>query len=443
MADDVRLAATRLLTGLLNQQGSIASLLPEAQKQISERDTSLLHQLCYGCTREFFRLDTLARQLLKKPFQTKDYDLYAVLLLGLYQLRDLRIPEHAVVHETVELTRLLNKNWATGLINAVLRRYQREAITLDQSLSQHSDTYHWNHPQWMLDKLQHNWPDHWHTILVQNDIKGPLTLRVNKHLLSRHDYLLKLQQEGIGAKAGTMCEQAIILDEAMDVHQLPGFDQGWCSVQDEAAQLSGNLLGAQAGEHILDACAAPGGKLGQLLELLPESTSVTALELSEARTQRIRDNLQRLNFSHRCQLINGDAASQAWWDGHLYDRILLDAPCSGSGVIRRNPDIKLLRQNEDLLKLASLQLSILANLWSLLKPGGTLLYATCSVFPQENERIIERFCKQQADAIHQPLDLPWGLVRPLGQQFFPQLHSHDGFFYAKLIKSTDSGQSRL
>ncbi|KGK42435.1 16S rRNA methyltransferase [Nitrincola sp. A-D6] len=443
MAVDVRLVATRLLEGLLSQQGSLASLLPNAQAQVSERDTALLQQLCYGCTREFFRLDALAQHLLKKPFQSKDYDLYAVLLLGLYQLREMRIPEHAVVHETVELTRLLNKDWAKGLINAVLRRYQREAITLDQTLSQHSDAYHWNHPQWMLDKLQHNWPDQWQSILVQNDIKGPLSLRVNKHLLSRDDYLDKLQQEGISAKAGSMCEQAIILDEAMDVHHLPGFDQGWCSVQDEAAQLSGYLLDAKADEHILDACAAPGGKLGQLLELLPDSACVTALELSEARSQRIRDNLQRLNFSHRCQLINGDAASNSWWDGSLYDRILLDAPCSGSGVIRRNPDIKLLRQNEDLLKLASLQMSILTNLWSLLKPGGTLLYATCSVFPQENERIIERFCKQQADALFQPLALPWGIACPMGLQFFPKLHSHDGFFYAKLIKSTDSGQSGL
>ncbi|QEW05018.1 16S rRNA (cytosine(967)-C(5))-methyltransferase RsmB [Nitrincola iocasae] len=439
---DVRLVATRLLTELLSQQGSIASLMPDAQKQISERDSALLQQLCYGCTREFFRLDALAQHLLKKPFQSKDYDLYAVLLLGLYQLREMRIPEHAVVHETVELTRLLNKDWAKGLINAVLRRYQREAISLDQTLSQQSDAYHWNHPAWILDKLKHNWPEQWQSILVQNDIKGPLTLRVNKHLLSREEYLNRLLEDDITAKAGVMSDQAIILDEAMDVHLLPGFDQGWCSVQDEVAQLSGYLLDAQAGEHLLDACAAPGGKLGQLLELLPESTSVTALELSESRSQRIRDNLQRLNFSHRCQLINGDAASQDWWDGNLYDRILLDAPCSGSGVIRRNPDIKLLRQNEDLLKLASLQLSILSNLWGLLKPGGTLLYATCSVFPQENERIIERFCKQQPDALHQPLELPWGQARPMGQQFFPQLHSHDGFFYAKLIKSTDTGLTR-
>ncbi len=271
-----------------------------------------------------------------------------MLLLGLYQLREMRIPEHAVVHETVELTRLLNKDWAKGLINAVLRRYQREAISLDQTLSQQSDAYHWNHPAWILDKLKHNWPEQWQSILVQNDIKGPLTLRVNKHLLSREEYLNRLLEDGITAKAGIMCDQAIILDEAMDVHLLPGFDQGWCSVQDEVAQLSGYLLDAQADEHLLDACAAPGGKLGQLLELLPESTSVTALELSESRSQRIRDNLQRLNFNHRCQLINGDAASQDWWDGNLYDRILLDAPCSGSGVIRRNPDIKLLRQNEDL-----------------------------------------------------------------------------------------------
>ena len=439
---DVRLAATQILTSLLQQQGSLSSLLPDYLKQVSARDTGLLQQLVYGTTREYFRLDALTQYLLKKPFQAKDADLQACLLIGLYQLRELRIPEHAVIHETVELAKRLNKEWATGLINAVLRRYQREAVELDQQLSQQSDLYHWNHPEWMVTKLQHNWPDHWQQILIQNDIRAPMTLRVNKHLLTTETFHSKLAEEGIHAQLGQLSAQAIILEEPMDVLDIPGFDLGECSVQDEAAQLSAALLDVQPGERVLDACAAPGGKLCHLLEHHANSAAqVDAVELNPLRIPRIRENLNRLQLSEYCRVFEGDASSQDWWDGVAYDRILVDAPCSGSGVIRRNPDIKLLRQNEDLLKLATLQMAILENLWQILKPGGTLLYATCSIFPQENERIIERFCKQHTDALHEPLAISIGLVRPYGTQFFPQLNSHDGFFYAKLIKLSANGMS--
>lgn len=438
---DARLIAAQLIASLLSKQGSLNALLPGALQQVSPRDTALLQQLVYGCTREFFRLDALAQQLLKKPFEARDYDLYAVLLLGLYQLRELRIPAHAVINESVELPKRLNKAWAQGLINAVLRRYQRESVELDQTLSQADDTYHWNHPEWMRTKLQHNWPDHWQHLLLQNDIRAPMTLRVNKRLLTRDDFMELLLEAGIEAQPGQMSDQAVILEQPLDVRDIPGFSEGLCSVQDEAAQLSGSLLAAQPGERILDACAAPGGKLCHLLENLAGQADIQALELNPVRMPRIQENLQRLKLDPYCTLLQGDASQQDWWDGIAYDRILVDAPCSGSGVIRRNPDIKLLRENEDLLKLASLQLAILDNLWQLLKPGGTLLYATCSVFPQENERIIERFCKQHPDAEHQALALDWGLERPYGQQFFPQLHSHDGFFYAKLWKSDASGSS--
>ncbi len=439
---DVRLAATRLLASLISQQGSINSLLPEVMKTVKPKDTALLQQLVYGTSREYWRLDALARQLLKKPFQAKDIDLQACLLLGLYQLREMRIPPHAVIHETVELTKLLNKDWAKGLINALLRRYQREAITLDQQLSQSSDIYHWNHPEWMITKLQHNWPDHWQSILIQNDIKAPLTLRVNKRLLSASEYLALLDEEGISAGLSELSQHAVVLAEPLDVKDLPGFDIGEVSVQDEVAQLSVPILAPQAGDRILDACAAPGGKLCHLLEEIGgQSTQVDAIELSPHRITRINENLARLKLDTYCQVLCGDATSSEWWDGNCYDRILIDAPCSGSGVIRRNPDIKILRQNEDILKLASTQLSILENLWKMLSPGGTLVYATCSIFPQENERIIERFCKLHTDALHQPINLSAGYSRPYGIQFFPKFNSHDGFFYAKLVKLDASGSS--
>lgn len=439
---DVRLAATQIITSLIQQQGSLTSLLPDYLKQVSSRDTGLLQQLVYGTTREYFRLDALTQYLLKKPFQAKDTDLQACLLIGLYQLRDLRIPAHAVIHETVELAKRLNKEWATGLINAVLRRYQREAVELDQQLSQQSDLYHWNHPEWMVTKLQHNWPDHWQQILIQNDIKAPMTLRVNKRLLTPEIFLSKLEDDGIHAEPSQVSEHAVILDDPLDVHAISGFDQGECSVQDEAAQLSIPLLDVQPNERVLDACAAPGGKLCHLLEHHADtSAQIDAVELNASRIPRIHENLSRLGLTEYCRVFEGDAAQQDWWDGIPYDRILVDAPCSGSGVIRRNPDIKLLRQNEDLLKLATLQMAILENLWHMLKPGGTLLYATCSIFPQENERIIERFCKQYSDAQHQPLTLSTAIERPFGHQFFPKLHSHDGFFYAKLTKLSANGIS--
>ena len=439
---DVRLAATQILTSLLQQQGSLGSLLPDYLKQVSKRDTGLLQQLVYGTAREYYRLDALAQHLLKKPFQAKDTDLHACLLLGLYQLRELRIPAHAVIHETVELAKRLNKEWATGLINAVLRRYQREAIELDQQLSQQSELYHWNHPEWMITKLQHNWPEHWQQILIQNDIRAPMTLRVNKRLHTTESFTQRLMEESINAHTGQLSAQAVILDEPMDVLDIPGFEQGECSVQDEAAQLSVQFLDLQPNERVLDACAAPGGKLCHLLEHYADhAVQIDAVELNSIRLPRIYENLDRLQLTGFCRVFEGDASQQDWWDGVAYDRILVDAPCSGSGVIRRNPDIKLLRHNEDLLKLATLQMAILDNLWQMLKPGGTLLYATCSIFPQENERIVERFCKQHANALHQPLNCTAGLARAFGTQFFPQFNSHDGFFYAKLTKLAANGIS--
>ncbi len=441
---DVRLAATHVLTSLMQHQGSLNTALPDVSAQVSNKDTALLKQLVYGTSREYFRLHALTEHLLQKPFHSKDTDLHACLLLGLYQLREMRIPEHAVIHETVELTKVLNKPWAKGLINAVLRRYQREAISLDQLLSQDNDIYHWNHPEWMIRKLQHNWPDHWQQILIQNDIRAPMTLRVNKRLLSTDKYIQKLTDFGIEADHSSVAPHAVILTHPVDVMELPGFFEGECSVQDEAAQLSVELLDIEPNMHILDACAAPGGKLCHLIEhTADQSIMVDAIELNPGRIPRIHDNLERLGFSQLCRVITGDASEQDWWDGRLYDRILIDAPCSGSGVIRRNPDIKFLRQNEDLLKLASIQLAILTNLWSMLKPNGTLVYATCSIFPQENERVIERFCKSRKDVQHHPLELPSAYQRPFGTQFFPKFNSHDGFFYAKLTKLDATGMSDL
>ncbi|WP_164498075.1 16S rRNA (cytosine(967)-C(5))-methyltransferase RsmB [Nitrincola tibetensis] len=432
--NNVREAAAIVISHLIQQQGSLTTLLSDQFETISERDKALLQQLCYGTARDYYRLYAVAGRLLKQPCDQTDTDVLALILLGLYQLRDMRIPAHAAISETVSAISALGKPWAKGLINAILRRYQREGVDIEEKLAKTDESYAFNHPTWMIEKLRHNWPDHWQSLLHNNDIKGPLCLRINALKLTVGQWETQAQAQAIGYQSGHFSEHAIYLDEAMDVHLIPGFDEGHLSIQDEAAQLASALLELAPGQRVLDACAAPGGKLCHLLESEAELSDVIGLELNEGRIGRIYQNLERLGLQTRCQVLQGDASSQDWWDGQLFDRILLDTPCSGTGVIRRNPDIKILRQNENILHLAKLQLDILENLWQVLKVDGVLVYATCSVFPQENERIIERFCKLHSDAHHDPIKAEWGIERPYGRQLFPQTSSHDGFFYARLIK---------
>ena len=433
---NVRALAAQVLAPLLRQHGSLSTHLPAHLAHCPERDRALLQQLCYGTMRELFRLEQLANHFLRKPFKQQDLDIHALLLIGLWQLRSSRIPAHATLNETVDACAALNKPWASKLLNAILRRYQREQKQAEEALAQDA-AFQWNHPQWMISKLQHNWPEHWQSILQANDQQAPMTLRVNQRLLTREKALHKLQEADIPATACQFSDDGIGLDSPCDVSALPGFAEGELSVQDEAAQLAAGLLAAENGQRILDACAAPGGKLCHLLEQNTHLQDVIAVELEPERGQRIHDNLHRLGLQLGCEVLTADASSQDWWDGQLFDRILIDAPCSGTGVIRRHPDIKLLRRGEDIAALASVQLSILNNLWSMLQPGGRLVYATCSIFGQENERVIERFIKHHPDAIHQPIDAPWGEARPFGRQLFPQPDGHDGFYYAVLDKQVD------
>jgi 16S rRNA (cytosine967-C5)-methyltransferase len=349
-------------------------------------------------------------------------------LSALYQLRHLSTAEHAVINETVEGAKQMGKPWAAKLLNAVLRRYQREKDSLEADIQQ-TETGRWNHPEWMIAKLKHNWPDHWQSVMTENDQSPPMCLRVNRSKSDRDTYLKILNSAEIEASAGLFSSDAIYLTTPCSVDKLPHFAEGHVSVQDEAAQLAAKLLGVKAGERILDACTAPGGKLCHLLEL-EDDIEIDALELEPRRVARIEENLERLEQS--AGVIVGDAAQRDWWSGDAYDRILVDAPCSATGVIRRNPDIKVLRRNEDLLGLATTQLEILNNLWDMLKPGGTLLYATCSVFTQENERVVERFLKEHSDAKECKIVAEWGIERPAGRQLFPQNGGHDGFYYARI-----------
>ena len=428
---NIRAIAARTLGPVIGRKESLNTALPRALEFCQENERALLQQFCYGTMRFLPRLEALAKKLLKKPFKPQDQDIYALVLLGLYQLLEMRIPAHAAISETVEATTQLKKDWAKGLLNAVLRRLQREQDELLESLAA-QDEFNYIHPQWVIAKLQHNWPDHWIDILEQNNQQPPMTLRVNRLQTDRADYLQKLSNSGIAASATPYSSVGIQLESPVDVSSLPDFDSGAVSVQDEAAQLSSDLLDLQAGQRVLDACAAPGGKLCHILEHQPDLDQVTAIELESNRSLRIQENLNRLGLT--AEVIVDDAATKDWWNGITYDRILVDAPCSATGVIRRNPDIKHMRQSEDIKALAELQLAILQNCWQMLKHGGRLVYATCSVFPQENERVIERFLKSQTDANHLPIEARWGIERPFGRQLFPQTQGHDGFYYAVLVK---------
>jgi 16S rRNA (cytosine967-C5)-methyltransferase len=425
-----RLLAAQALTSVLCHKGSLASSLPRALEAAEHGDRALIQQLCYGTCRHFPQLELIADQLLHKPMKPQDQDIYALILMGLYQIKAMRTPDYAAVDATVQAAKASGKRWADKLINGVLRSYIRGGAELAEVLNEHN-AYRYNHPEWLVSKLSHHWPDDWQQIIAANDPQGPLTLRVNTRKVSRSGYLASLADAGHAAHACHISEVGVQLAQATDVTQLPGFAEGWFSVQDEAPQLSAPLLQLEAGQRVLDACAAPGGKTCHLLEA--QDVTVVAVELEERRIGRMQENLQRMGMA--AQIICGDASEpEQWWDGQAFDRILLDAPCSATGVIRRNPDIKMLRTSEDVLELVQLQLKLLNNLWPLLKPGGYLLYATCSVLRQENDRLVARFIKQQEQVQHCVIDADWGMQMEVGRQLFPNPTSHDGFYYAKLHK---------
>ncbi|UQI41284.1 16S rRNA (cytosine(967)-C(5))-methyltransferase RsmB [Vreelandella venusta] len=430
---EVRAAAARALVPVLTDQGSLAGL---DEHSVIARDRSLLKELCYGTCRRLPRLEALARTLLKQPFKKRDSDVHALLLVGIYQLLYMRIPAHAAVGETAGAARLLGKEWATRVLNGCLRRLQREsdelqaAVDLDENVAL-------EHPPWLLNVLRSAWPDQWRAIAAANNEPGPMTLRVNQRHNDREAYLQLLTEQGLSGHLCLHAPDGITLDAPSDVTILPGFEEGHVSVQDEAAQLSAALLGPvlapRPGAHVLDACCAPGGKTAHLLEQF--DIALTAIDSDNQRLSRVDDTLNRLGLT--AELQHADATQQDWWNGVPFDAILLDAPCSGTGVIRRHPDIKKLRRKEDIRQLAKLQGQLLDNLWPLLRPGGTLLYATCSVLPEENAEQIDAFLDRTPDAkVTTPNDVAWGEPSGQGRQLFPAQSSHDGFFYARLEKRT-------
>lgn len=397
--------------------------------KVKEQDRGLCQQLCYGVLRIQPTLSFISQQLLKKPFKSKDADIGALLLCGLYQLRDMRTPAHAAISETVNAAKSLGKNWATGLLNACLRNYQRQQPQLEEKLQQAASARD-AHPEWLLNQYQQDWPENWQQVVQANNQQPPMMLRVNQQQTTVSSYLQKLNDHDIAAEALPQCQHGVLLTKACDVSLLPGFDNGMVSVQDGAAQLVTDILDIKPGQRILDACAAPGGKSCHILETEP-SNALIALDISAERLKQIEQNTTRLKLP--AQLIAADAAdTNNWWDGELFDRILIDAPCSGSGVIRRHPDIKLLRRPEDIYTLAVTQQALLDKLWPLLKADGLMVYTTCSAFKQENEQQIDGFLQRHPDAEEVRLSQAPATARPFGYQRLPGDDVMDGFYYACL-----------
>lgn len=429
---NARSTAAAVLAEVLEAHRSLSDVLPPALTALPPRERGLAQVLCYGVLRLGPRLDFLLTRLVRKPLRGKDRDIHALLLIGLYQLLYTRVPPYAAVGGTAAVARDLKKPWAVALVNSVLRAFQkgREALLAE---ADGDDVASSAHPTWLLELLRTQRPDDWQAIVAGNNERAPMSLRVNHRVSTRDEYLARLRAAGIDAVIAPHTEHGMSLLRACDVGGLPGFGEGAVSVQDGAAQLAAQLLDAQPGERVLDACAAPGGKACHVLERQSSLKELVALDHDPGRMTRVHENLARLHLTAR--LIVADAAAPAtWWDGEVFDRILLDAPCAGIGVIRRHPDIKYLRRREDIASLAAVQSQILAALWPLLRVGGKLVYATCSVLPEENELQIERFLKCHADACEHVIDAAWGRALSHGRLILPGEEGMDGFYYACLTK---------
>ena len=427
----VRAEAARAVARVMAGRTLDDALAACAVGALTTQNRSLLAAMAYGVVREHSLLSALAARLLDKPLE-KSPEVQALVLCGLHQLRSMRMPAHAAVAETVNAVALLEAHWARGMVNAVLRRYQRERRELEDGLPT-DPVVRLSHPTWLVDAIRRDWPRVWKKLLLENNEQAPLTLRANRRRMAAAEYLAReLPGAGLTGHAVAVAPEALVLDEAVPVDELPGFADGLASVQDAAAQLAAGLLDVRPGQRVLDACAAPGGKSAHILERT--DCELVALDVDAQRLKRVEENLSRLKL--QATVKAGDAREpKGWWDGKPFDRILVDAPCSGTGVIRRHPDIKWLRRAADIPKLAQIQLELLHALWPLLAPGGTLVYAVCSVFDSEGRGVVERFLEREPEARAQAIDAAWGEAHAPGRRLAPG-GDFDGFFYARLRKTS-------
>lgn len=426
-----RVAAARCLVTVIAEGHSLSRQLGRFESGLPAEQRPLYRELCYGSLRQYWRLKAALKPCFKKPLKAKDMDVEMLILIGAYQLFYTRIPAHAAINSAVEGCRALRKNWASGMANAILRNCQRRGEALFEKLPAAAQQ---GFPDWLYAAIARAWPDQAEAIFTASNSHPPFCLRVNQQHGSRDDYLSRLREQELAFETCQFAAMGVRLKQAVTTEKLPGFSAGDISVQDEAAQLCCELLDLQPGQRVLDACAAPGGKSCAILESEPSLAGLTAIELDGQRLERIEENLERLGL--QAELICADAAdTDNWWDGESFDRILLDAPCSATGVIRRNPDIRLHRRAEDIVELAKLQQRLLNALWPTLKSGGLLVYATCSILPDENEAVVTAFLRENGDAEIIPITAGYGIDRAGARQLFPQTQAHDGFFYAVLRKA--------
>jgi 16S rRNA (cytosine967-C5)-methyltransferase len=430
---DARLGALSLLSAVLERGENLAEAEP-GPALADPRDRAYARHLAYGVLRWLNALEWLSGRLLERPLRNRDREVQRLLLIGLFQLAMDDTAPHAAVNECAESARKIGKPWAVGLVNAVLRRFQREQDQWLDRLRGRDESL--AHPAWMLDALRQDWPDDWRGIVAANNQAAALWLRLSPRFDAAETIGL-IAEAGLAVERHEQVPEAIRVSPAVSVTELPGFDQGRVFVQDPAAQLAAPLLDAQPGHRVLDACAAPGGKTVHILQRSP-GVHLTALDRSARRLDRLHENLGRIGLEADggIRVHAADAAEPAeWWDGVPFNRILLDAPCTSIGVIRRHPEIKWLRTPQQLEQACQLQERLLRRLWPLLEAGGILLYATCSALRRENGEQIMNFADRHPDA--EPLEIAaeWGRKHGHGRQILPGEHDMDGFFYARLRKS--------
>jgi len=430
----IRAEAAKVVDAVVSDGRSLDAALAGTDGRIDPSDRPMLRLLCYGTLRFHWRLRSQLAQLLDRPLKARDKVIESLLVIGLYQISDTRVPDHAAVSMTVEAARILRRPKYAGLINAVLRNYVRRGIADSEPAS---DEARFNHPDWLTKRLQTDWPDDWQEIVAANNDRAPMWLRVNALRQSATNYL---SQQSVDGELLPGLDQAVRLATPAPVDDLPGFADGDVSVQDAGAQLAAPWLLADGGERVLDACAAPGGKTCHLLELMGPGADLTAIDSDADRLGGVRENLQRLDLT--ATVLAADASSTGeWWDGHGFDRILLDAPCSATGVIRRHPDIRILRRDEDIKALAGLQRSMLEALWAILEPAGSLLYVTCSVLAEENDGVIGDFLASHDDAKESRVLHDYNIRdlmcdKKYGFQVLPGTQGLDGFYFASLEKTS-------
>jgi 16S rRNA (cytosine967-C5)-methyltransferase len=413
----------------MNDRRSLDAALSELPPQMSGADRALTSALAYGVLRDYRRLEALlAPRLSRKPQPL----LRALLLVGLLQLEAMRIPAHAAVHATVAATAMLKLGKARGMVNAILRGHQREGA--DTGSGELAPGVRYGYPDWLVRMVETDWGRLWPDVLAAGNRPAPMHLRANARRCDRHVAMQRLAEAGIASEAVRVCDSVFTLDTPIPARELPGFASGDVSIQDGAAQLAAGLVGARAGDYVLDACAAPGNKSAHLIERA--DIDLLALDIDPARLDTLNETLARVGASAQVKAADAAAIDQ-WWDGRAFDRILLDAPCSGTGVIRRHPDIKWLRRPADIAAAAERQTQLLDNLWRTLAPGGRLVYATCSILRAEGVDVIDAFLERTPDAYEQVIDAHWGFAERYGRRIAPGMHGFDGFYYAVLERSAN------